>query len=187
MSAVRSDACVLLTGRDDAVRAVAYQIHRLSDWNQGPFTILDCSWSEDLIERALFGAFSVPAVGLPDVQARAGTVLLHQVGRLDRAVQSRLADRLVLHRAQNRPRCRLLASTSEALLARVADGTFDDRLYYRLNVIHLVIPSGRPIRSIRRMLGADEGFLLTRGLAHDGSVHAPTARRGWPRPGLRTR
>jgi transcriptional regulator of acetoin/glycerol metabolism len=133
--------------------------------------------------------FSAPAVESPDVQARAGTVLLHQVGRLGRAVQSRLADRLVLLRAQTRPhwaRWRLLASTSEALLARVADGTFDDRLYYRLNVIHLVIPSGRPIRSTRRVLGADEAFLLTRGVAHDGSVHVPTARRGSPRPGLRT-
>jgi DNA-binding NtrC family response regulator len=33
-----------------------------------------------------------------------------------------------------------MASTSRPLLPRVADGSFDDRLFYRLNVIHLILP-----------------------------------------------
>jgi transcriptional regulator of acetoin/glycerol metabolism len=32
-----------------------------------------------------------------------------------------------------------MASTQEPLLPRVLDGTFDDRLYYRLNAIHFVL------------------------------------------------
>jgi transcriptional regulator of acetoin/glycerol metabolism len=34
-----------------------------------------------------------------------------------------------------------MASSSEPLLERVEEGTFNDRLFYRLNAIHLVLPS----------------------------------------------
>jgi transcriptional regulator of aromatic amino acid metabolism len=189
MSAARSEACVLLTGRDDVVRTVAYQVHRLSDRKQGPYTILDCGWPEDIIERALYGVFADPGPGSTDTPGRTGTVLLHQVGRLDRAVQSRLADRLMFLRGQRQPRWsrwRLLASTSEALLPRVDAGTFDDRLYYRLNVIHLVIPSDPAARSARGIHGVDEGFLLTYGTTHDARAHAAPPHRTGPRLGLRT-
>jgi DNA-binding NtrC family response regulator len=59
-------------------------------------------------------------------------------------VQARIADRLVtLSEKRLGASRRLMASTSEPLLPRVLDGTFDDRLFYRLNVIHFVLPSER--------------------------------------------
>jgi DNA-binding NtrC family response regulator len=44
-------------------------------------------------------------------------------------------------RASSRP-VRLMSGTTVSLLDRVASGTFSDRLFYRLNTIHLVVPNG---------------------------------------------
>jgi DNA-binding NtrC family response regulator len=43
-------------------------------------------------------------------------------------------------------RGRIIASTAEPLLSRVLHGEFDDCLYYRLNVVHVVIPNGHSPR-----------------------------------------
>lgn len=147
-TAVQSDACVLLTGDGDAVQAAAYRIHSLSGWRHGPFTIVDCGWPEAMVESVLSGAFAdteptTPTEPYPRL-AQSGTVLLQDVGRLGPAMQSRLADLLIQlrgSRRRGRSSRRLMASTSEPLLPRVLEGTFNDRLFYRLNLIHLVIPS----------------------------------------------
>jgi DNA-binding NtrC family response regulator len=147
VGAVRTYACVLITGKEDAARTLAFKIHTLSGWRHGPFTIVDCAWPGDRAERELVELLSGPDPSTatePYPQlAQAGTVLLENVARLAPAVQSRIADRLVhfYGRRPGTPRRRLIASTSEPLLPRVLDGSFDDRLFYRLNVIHVVIPT----------------------------------------------
>jgi len=157
-SAVHSDACVLLTGKKNAARAVAGRIHSLSGGRQGPLTIVDCGGPEEIVERALFGVLAeAESTTSPEPQpplAQTRTVLLQDVGRLGPDVQSRLAERLVGLRGKRQPGsslCRLMASTSEPLLPRVLDGTFDDRLFYRLNVIHLVIPGETTMDGIREV------------------------------------
>src|SRR5512134_176066 len=80
--AVRTDACVLLTGRDDAVRALAYRIHRLSAWREGPFTIVDCGAPVELVERTLSEAFGERALPVSQ-NRRGGTLLLHDVAQLE--------------------------------------------------------------------------------------------------------
>jgi DNA-binding NtrC family response regulator len=128
---------------------VARRIHRLSGWREWPFTIVDCGWPEDVVERALFSVFTQPELSTvrePPRPAQMGTVLLQDVWQLSPTTQARLADRLVHmcgKRLPGRSRWRLMASSSESLLPRVIDGTFDDRLFYRLNVIHLVVPARR--------------------------------------------
>jgi DNA-binding NtrC family response regulator len=83
-------------------------------------------------------------VGQPQATLiQAGTLLLRDVGRLSLTFQVRLADalgELRAHSTHRRVRRRVMASTSGSLLDRVNDGTFDARLFYRLNVIHLVLP-----------------------------------------------
>jgi DNA-binding NtrC family response regulator len=174
MSAVRSDACVLLTGKEDAVRALAYRIHSLSWWRRGPFTVVDCALPGDNVERVLFGMFAesgLPGAGEPHaVPAQAGTVLLQNIGHLPPAAQVRVADRLMYlgeRQPPGRPRCRLMASTTESLLPRVIDGTFDDRLFYRLNVIHMVIPDDRNTDETRRVRGVGGRYAIKYGVAHD--------------------
>jgi DNA-binding NtrC family response regulator len=172
-SAVRSDACVLLTGKKDAVRAVARRIHILSGWRQGPLTIVDCGWPEKMVERVLSEAFAETgsAAGEPHMRpAQAGAVLLQDVRRLSPSFQSRLAERLVQWRGKRQTgssRCRLMASTSEPLLPRVLDGTFDDRLYYRLNVIHLVVSSDRTAEDARGIPDVRDKYLNSPVATHD--------------------
>jgi DNA-binding NtrC family response regulator len=147
MGAVRTEACVLFTGKEDAARTLAYKIHSLSGWRHGPFTVIDCAWPGETVERELVGLFSETESSIATEPyprlAQAGTVLLQNVGRLASTVQSQIADRLAHFCAKRRtgsPRRRLMASTPEPLLPRVLDGTFDERLFYRLNVIHVVLP-----------------------------------------------
>lgn len=180
-SAVRTDACVLLTGQEDAVRSLAYQIHSLSGWRHGPFTIVDCASRGDTVEIELFGLLSdtgSPAGAEPYPRlAQAGTVLLHDVGRLPPNVQARIADRLVTLSEKRRagsPR-RLMASTSEPLLPRVLDGTFDDRLFYRLNVIHFVLPAERNTDDTRAVQGGTEPVTVRTQGRHGVSEHRAVA------------
>jgi DNA-binding NtrC family response regulator len=169
MSAVHSDACVLLTGKERAVRAVAARIHSLSGWRQGPLTIVNCGWPAAIVERVLFeectDAGSATVREPHPRLAQAGTILLQDVGRLRRQVQSRLADRLA-HLRGERPsgsaRCRLMASTSEPLLPLVLDGRFDDRLYYRLNVIHLVLSCESDAAETRGVPDVGEALVSSR-------------------------
>lgn len=154
MSAMRTDACMLLTGKEDAVRSLAHRIHTLSGWRHGPFTIVDCARPGETVERELFGLLSdTESVTAPEPYPRlsqAGTVLLQNVGRLPPTIQTRIAERLVHFCGKRRPGSRrLMASSSEPLLPRVLDGTFDDRLYYRLNVIHFVVQSERNMDETR--------------------------------------
>ena len=167
--AAQSDACVLFTGRE-GVEALAFRIHNLSGWRHGPFISVDCGWPEPLLESRLFGGLrpSWPAqrasrFGVADVSdtasavaqpqatlIQAGTLLLREVGRLSLTFQVRLADalgELRSHSTHRRVRRRVMASTSESLLSRVNDGTFDACLFYRLNVIHLVLPEPEHDRS----------------------------------------
>jgi DNA-binding NtrC family response regulator len=145
--AAQTDACVLVTGRRDAAQNVAYRIHCLSGWRHGPFMVVDCGWPDAVLEERLFAVW--PGTGTPHAEerpharrAQAGTVLLQEVGRLSPSLQVRLADRLEDlrgYKGYGRSRLRLMASSSESLERRVAEGTFDDRLFYRLNVIHVIL------------------------------------------------
>ena len=148
-AAARSDACVLFTGGHEAARAAARRIHELSACSSGPFELVCCEWPEAIIDALaarLFTEAEPPSAG-ESVAAlgQVGTMLLQDVWRVGPALQSRLADGLTWLRGDRRPgfrRWRLMASTSRPLLPLVANGTFDDRLFYRLNVIHLVLPCG---------------------------------------------
>ena len=139
--ALRTDANVLLTGPRAVARALARQIHEQSGWRHGPFRLIDCT--QESLEHQLNQAFDL---GLSASEGprmmQAGTILLEEIGCMPAKLQARLAGQLEELRQRRRSRPRILASTSESLVQRVDDGTFDDCLFYRLNVIH-VLTSGR--------------------------------------------
>ena len=148
-AAARSDACVLFSGGNAAAEAAARRIHGLSAWRRGPFELVCCEWPEAVMEALVARLLTEaePSSAREPVAAlgRVGTMLLQDVWRLGPALQSRLADGLNRLRGDRRPgfrRWRLMASTSRPLFPLVANRTFDDRLFYRLNVIHLVLPDG---------------------------------------------
>ena len=145
--AVQSDACVLFTGDDDTAEALARRLHAMSGWRHGPFEAVDCARAD--VEARLLQLLDVDP---PDASsgaswprlAQSGTVFLREVGKLAPSLQARLSDRLATLKtrpgAERRLRRRVISSSSIPLESRVREGKFDARLFYRLNVIHMVIP-----------------------------------------------
>ena len=155
-NAVRTDACVLFTGKREVAESVARQIHELSGWRFGPFTAIDCRRPDVEIEALLAQLEKDTEPAAPESAPRPrlaqdGTVLLQEIGYLSVPAQCRIADWLAGTKDMGgRPRRRLMVSASEPLLPRVMAGTFDDRLFYRLNVIHLVVSEGGGAASLAR-------------------------------------
>lgn len=147
IAAARNDRCVLLTGAPAQASAVALRIHNLSGWRWGPFVAVDCGGSEAVLERQLFDLLRVRPRA--DVHAeprprltQAGTVFLHEVGKLGQSLQVRLREVLESSAGvarSERLRQRIMASSSEPLLKRVLDGTFDEELFCRLTAIRLTV------------------------------------------------
>jgi DNA-binding NtrC family response regulator len=146
--AVQSDACVLFTGDHETAEALARRLHNLSGWRHGPFVAVDCGLpdAEPRLLQVLDDENPVAPYGVSwPTLAQAGTVFLREVGKLNPTLQVRLSDRLTALRTrpggERRMRRRVVSSSSIPLESRVENGTFDARLFYRLNVIHMVISS----------------------------------------------
>lgn len=144
--AVQSDACVLLTGDHEAAEHLARRLHSLSGWRHGPFVAVDCTLPDaeprllQLLEAE--HAEALNGKSWPRL-AQSGTVFLREVGKLPPSLQLELSERLAALKsspgAQRRMRQRVISSTSTPLDSHVEAGTFDACLFYRLNVIHMVI------------------------------------------------
>jgi len=79
--------------------------------------------------------------GLALAAAAGGTLLLSDVEQLDPLVQERLLNVLQdLESARGRTAAvRLISDTTVSLLDRIARGEFCERLFYRLNILHLTV------------------------------------------------
>ncbi len=150
-----TDSTVLLLGESGTGKEVmANTIHRLSMRRDRPFIAINCAaLPEQILESELFGhvkgAFTgadSDKVGLFE-EAEGGTLFLDEVGdmalvsqaKLLRVLQSgeirRVGDTAVRH-----VDVRILAATNRDLLEDVRDTRFREDLYFRLNVIQIVIP-----------------------------------------------
>jgi DNA-binding NtrC family response regulator len=143
--AVQSDACVLFTGDSESTEALARRLHNMSGWRHGPFVAIDCGLPDaepKLLQLLDIDTPAAPAPTGPRL-AQSGTVFLREVGKLEPAIQRRLSEQLAALKTEpgdtRRLRRRVISSSSIALETRVEAGTFDARLFYRLNVIHMVI------------------------------------------------
>jgi len=124
--AVTNTSPVLITAPADVAAAVARRIHRNSLNRRGSFLTVDCRRTQR--PEQLITVF--------DTAAPAGTVFLRDVDRLAPALQELLFSRIVPLGV------RIIAGTSVSLLNAAATGAFDERLFYRLNQIHLVAQPG---------------------------------------------
>jgi two-component system, NtrC family, nitrogen regulation response regulator NtrX len=154
----RTQATVLITGESGTGKElVANTIHAQSDRAGGPFVKVNCSAiAENLVESELFGymrgAFTGAVSnkrGLFEVAHR-GTLFLDEVADLSLAAQAKLLRVLQSGEIQKvgseKPievDVRILSGTHKDLKQCVAEGSFREDLFYRLNVVPLRVPALR--------------------------------------------
>ena len=156
-----TDATVLITGENGTGKDVlAREIHAYSLRSGKPMVAVDAgAITETLFESELFGhvkgAFTdahADHAGKFE-QAQGGTLFLDEIGNIPLHLQAKL-----LRAIQNRTivrvggtqqipvDIRLICATNMDLEALVRDGKFREDLYYRINTIHIALPSLRERR-----------------------------------------
>jgi DNA-binding NtrC family response regulator len=157
----RSNSTILITGETGTGKeVVARAIHHNSPRRANRFVALNCSAiPETLLEAELFGhvrgAFT-GAVGARQgrfEQAHKGTLFLDEVGTTSTALQMKLLRALQEREFERvgdnqtiKVDVRVIAATNSELTRMVAEGSFREDLYYRLNVIPIQLP---PLRDRR--------------------------------------
>jgi DNA-binding NtrC family response regulator len=152
------DSTVLVTGETGVGKeVVARAIHTLSRRSNKPFVTVDCgTLVESLFESELFGHVKGSFSGAVEntigkiEQADGGTLFLDEIAnisvnmqaRLLRAVQEREISR-VGSTIRKKIDVRIISATNRDLLQAVREGKFREDLFYRLNVIHIAVPSLR--------------------------------------------
>ena len=150
-----TESTVLIQGESGTGKElVAKAIHRKSRRSQGPFVPIDCGGlPESLLESELFGylkgAFTdakESKKGLFEV-ADKGSLFLDEVGEVSPGIQVKLLR--TLEEKELRPLgatsttkvdIRLIAATNKDLSEAVKMGKFREDLFYRLNVVPIVLP-----------------------------------------------
>ena len=180
----RSMAPVLVRGESGTGKElVARAVHACSHRADGPFVAVNCSAiPESLLEAEFFGARKGSYTGATQDRegyfqaARSGTLFLDEIGDLPLAMQSKLL-RAIQERQvrslgstqEDAVDVRVLSATHKDLAADVLAGRFRQDLYYRLNVIEILVP---PLRERRDDLPALCKALLAR-IALESAMPVP--------------
>jgi len=154
-------ATVLIRGESGVGKElVARAIHQHSSRSEGPFVTMNCAaLSESLLESELFGhekGSFTGAVGRKIgkfEQAHMGTIFLDEVGEMSPAIQAKFLRVLEGHPYERvggggevRVDVRVVAATNRDLEDSVDSGRFRKDLYFRLQVMELVV---EPLRDRR--------------------------------------
>jgi DNA-binding NtrC family response regulator len=151
----RYPTTALITGESGTGKElIARALHRMSPLRDKPFIVCNCTaLAPTLLESELFGHVKGSFTGADRDRkglfeaAHGGTIFLDEIGELPLGVQAKLL-RVLENREIKRigsPHplqvdIRVIAATNRNLATMVAQGTFRDDLYYRLNVGALHLP-----------------------------------------------
>lgn len=152
-----SEVPVLLRGQSGSGKEVmACAIHRLSKRSTGPLVKINCAaLPETLLESTLFGHVRGAFTGATSDReglfqaADGGTLFLDEIGEISTSFQPKLLRvlqdgeirRVGEARKVLRVDVRVVAATNRDLEQAMRDGAFRADLFYRLNVVPLVVPS----------------------------------------------
>lgn len=156
-----TNAPVLILGENGTGKElIAHAIHANSPRAKGPFVMVNLGGiSQSLFESEMFGHTKGAFTGAVSARkgrfelADTGTIFLDEIGDLDPASQVKMLRVLQQHTFEplgdSHPRkvdIRVVCATNANLPAMVADRTFREDLYYRINLITLKLP---PLRERR--------------------------------------
>ena len=160
--ASRCDAKVLITGESGVGKEiVARLIHQRSQRTRGPLVTINCAgFPDSLLETELFGHMKGSFTDAHRDKkgwlesAHGGTIFMDEVGEMSLRMQALLLrfletgeiQRVGSDRRVPAVDVRVITATHRRLLEHIADKTFREDLYYRLNVVHIEVP---PLRDRR--------------------------------------
>jgi DNA-binding NtrC family response regulator len=150
-----TDATVLIEGESGAGKQVmAQMIHAMSERRDQPFVQVNCTTlSEQLLESDLFGHEKGAFTGAHQMKkgrvelAGGGTLFLDEIGDLSPSIQAKLLHFLEHGKFERvggmktlSVDARVIAATNKTLAQEVKEGRFRSDLFYRLNVVRLMLP-----------------------------------------------
>jgi two-component system response regulator AtoC len=186
--AARADITVLICGETGTGKdLVARAIHQFGVRKSGPFIKVNCAAvPRELLESELFGHERGAFTGAHQLKigkfesANQGTIFLDEIGDLHPALQGKLLHVLqdgqfsrVGGRSTIKVDVRVLAATNQNLEQAVAAGRFRDDLYYRLNVVQIVVPALRERAEEIPLLAQYFVERYAKLLQHDGFALSP--------------
>ncbi|MFQ5700009.1 MAG: sigma-54-dependent transcriptional regulator [Myxococcota bacterium] len=156
-----ADVTVLIHGESGSGKEViARTVHELSNRKEAPFVKINCAaLPEELLESELFGYERGAFTGASGRKsgkfelANLGSIFMDEIGEMSAPLQAKLLQ--VLQDGEFCPLggqhdvrvdVRVIAATNRDLTAMVAEGSFREDLYYRLNVVNISVP---PLRERR--------------------------------------
>jgi DNA-binding NtrC family response regulator len=154
----KTDVNVLVTGENGTGKElIARELHKSSARSQEVFISVDMgSISENLFESELFGHTKGSFTDAKEDRAgkfeaaNGGTLFLDEIGNLSLQTQAKLLsaiqNRVIVRVGSNKPipvDIRLICATNSNLEKMVSDGLFREDLLYRINTIHVELPSLR--------------------------------------------
>ncbi len=146
---------VLLQGKSGTGKEILSRvIHTTSKWGSGPFVKVNCAAIPGtLLESELFGyqrgAFTGAHTSKPGrvELAHDGTLLLDEIGELDKPLQAKLLQllqngqfRRIGDEEDRRVNARVICTTNRNLQEEIISGNFREDLFYRINVISIRMP-----------------------------------------------
>ncbi len=153
--AAPTGATVLVRGESGVGKElVASAMHHASDRRDGPMVCLNCAaLSPTLLESELFGHEKGAFTGATERKrgkfeaADGGTLMLDEIGEMSPDIQAKFLRVLEGHPFERvgghepiKVDVRVVAATNRDLAAMVRDGGFRQDLFYRLNVVEIVVP-----------------------------------------------
>ena len=170
-----SEAKVLVTGESGVGKElVARAIHTGSRRAMNPFIAMNCAgMPETLLESELFGHVRGSFTGAYRDKpgklevADEGTIFMDEIGEMTLRMQGLLLrfletgeiQKVGADRSGSRVDVRTVAATNRDLREMIAQGLFREDLFYRLNVIHLIVP---PLRERKEDIPALVDHFVTR-------------------------
>lgn len=185
-----TSATVLITGESGTGKELAARaLHHLSDRKPQPFVAVNCgAIPETLAEAELFGAAKGAYTGADRdktgklTAADGGTLFLDEIGELSLTLQTRLLRFLqegtVMPLGANHELTldvRVIAATHRNLEDMVADKTFREDLYYRLNIVPIAMP---PLRERSEDIPRLVQFFITKSARAHGVSEPDISRDG---------